>query len=240
MGLLRRRRAELRGPVHVGVLVPWANQVVEAELPPLGTGLVVWHYARLVPANQGTRLDTAFLTGLIDAVPAALHQISRLPLVSAYVACTSAGFAVPSNTWPASGDGGAFPVLTAFDAVCGTLAELGSRRVLLCTPYPHAVATQEAAALQGHGVEVLDLASLGLDDGYATIAPGQIHELIGRVEPDRTIQTIRADAVVLSCTGWPTLALLDELEERLGLPVVSSNLAMAITALASARQRDAA
>ena len=45
------------GLCHIGVLVPWANTVVESELPRFGLTHIVWHYARLVPDNQGTVLD---------------------------------------------------------------------------------------------------------------------------------------------------------------------------------------
>src|SRR5687768_18335226 len=61
-----------------GVLVPWANVAVETELPCLGQEAVVWHYARLAPANGSTALDDDFLEGLLGAVPGALHQLSRL------------------------------------------------------------------------------------------------------------------------------------------------------------------
>jgi len=37
----------------------------------------------------------------------------------------------------------------------------------------------------------------------------------------------KAEAIVLSCTGWPTFGLIRALRRRLGKPVISSNLAMA-------------
>lgn len=78
--------------LHVGVLVPWANTVVEAELPQLRPDDVVFHYARLVPPDQSTVLDEGFLDGLRAAVPSALASMSRLPLETVLLACTSAGF----------------------------------------------------------------------------------------------------------------------------------------------------
>ena len=39
-----------------GVLVPWANIVVEAELHRAPGSSVTWHYAQLVPASRTTGL----------------------------------------------------------------------------------------------------------------------------------------------------------------------------------------
>ena len=40
---------------HAGVLVPWANIVVEAELHRAPGSSVTWHYAQLVPASRDDR-----------------------------------------------------------------------------------------------------------------------------------------------------------------------------------------
>ena len=40
----------------------------------------------------------------------------------------------------------------------------------------------------------------------------------------------KAEAIVLSCTGWPTFGSARALQQRLGKPVISSNLAMALHA----------
>lgn len=233
--LLARQQEQKQGtpaaPVPVGLLVPWANQVVEAELPALSAGRVVWHTARLVPATQGTRLDDGFLAGLAAAIPAGLQQLSQLPLAAVCVACTSLGFTHPTQV-QAEVEATGGRIFSAFDALLLVLGELQALRVLLCTPYPQPVADREVAALHAHGIQVVGQASLGLDDGYARVIPTQIHRL---VEAAASSRAGKPAALVLSCTGWPTLPLLGELEERLGLPVVSSNLALAIAVETLAR-----
>ena len=120
----RERRPARRRVQHAGVLVPWANSVVEAELPRWAGTSVTWHYARLVPPSLGTALDEDFLAGLLAAVPAALGQLAALPLQRVYLACTSAAFVFPgqvpdgdrrlpacrssrrlTRSWPRSGSG---------------------------------------------------------------------------------------------------------------------------------------
>jgi maleate isomerase len=211
------------GPVHAGVLLPWANTVVEAELHRWTGCAVVWHYARLVPSSRATALDAGFLTGLLDAVPAALRQLSALPLRRVYLACTAAAFMYPELAESAARQA-QVPVVSAFDAITAVLSEHSASHVVLLAPYPPEVTKAESQMFDQSGVTVTGCASLGLDDGYGGVTRDQIGELIGKVSDEAMG---KAEAIVLSCTGWPTFGSARALQQRLGKPVISSNLAMA-------------
>ncbi|MGI5292726.1 aspartate/glutamate racemase family protein [Nonomuraea polychroma] len=217
---------------HVGVLVPWANTVVEAELPDWGRGRTVWHYARLVPAHGGTALDEDFLSGLIDAVPEALHQLSRLSLGRVYLACTSAAFTQLGRLAEVT-TGAPVRVVSAFEAILAQLRAHGMRRIALVTPYPAEVTEVEVIQFAERGVLVTGSASLGLADGYAEVTLNQQAALVDQLGKEAVRQ---ADAIVLSCTGWPTRAAIKMLRRRLGRLVTSSNAAIALHALGSARE----
>jgi maleate isomerase len=217
-------------PSHVGVLVPWANTTVETELPRLGLADVVWHYARLVPDQETTALDDSFLAGLVHAIPSALHQLSQLPLSAVAVACTSAGFSFSAGITAAAT--AELPLFTAFDALVAALHRLNASRVVLLTPYPATLTEREINAFGPAGIEVLASTSLGLRDGFADVDAGTIGKLLATVDPSAVGA---AEAIVLSCTAWPTLAAACELEDRLGRPVISSNIAMAINAASISR-----
>lgn len=223
----RRLRQRRRGAVgHMGVLVPWANVVVETELPQWTGGQVVWHYARLVPPGGGTALTGDFLAGLIEAMPDGLHQLSRLPLQRIYLACTSASFTHQDAAKKAAASA-PVEVVTAFDAITAALEQFGYRSIALATPYPAHVTAAEVEAFTAAGVTVTGTASLDADDGYAYLAPSQITDLV-RGLPAGSVDT--ADAVVLSCTGWPTRVAVQRLRRTLGRPVISSNLAICMHA----------
>jgi len=212
---------------RAGVLVPWANTAVEAELHRVTGTAVTWHYSRLVPESRTTGLDGRFLTGLLAAVPGALAQLEALPLARAYLACTSAAFTYPDLARHAR-DESRFQLVSAFDAITHALACLHADRVALLTPYPDEVTALEAEMLTEAGFSVTGAAGLGLGDGYGTVTPRQITELARSVG---SAVIGDADAVVLSCTGWPTLSLIPKLEHDLGRPVISSNLAIGRHAL---------
>lgn len=218
--VLDEAHTALRKTIHVGVLVPWANTIVETELPRLGLDRVIFHYARLVPASRTTVLDHRFLRELTSAVPASLEEVSRLPLATTLMACTSAGFT--------GGEAVSLPVASAFDALVAALNRMSVERIVLVAPYPHWLAAIEVRAFLRRGIEVVAQASLDRDDGYSRVSPAEIHSLISQISQS---ELARAQAIVLSCTGWPTLSLLTEIEDTFGMAALSSNLAMAIHAV---------
>jgi maleate isomerase len=216
--------------LHAGVLVPWANSVVEAELPRWAGASVVWHYARLVPPCRSTALDEDFLAGLLAAAPAALGQLAGLNLRSVYLACTSAAFIFPGQTRSVAA-GAQVPVITAFDAIVDALQRRGAGRIVLLTPYPADICEAERSRFDSQGIAVTAHASLCMTDGYAAVGESQIQELAIQVGLRATKE---AQAIVLSCTGWPTFGLVERLRRQLGRPVISSNLAIARHALRAA------
>ncbi|KND38270.1 aspartate racemase/maleate isomerase family protein [Streptomyces acidiscabies] len=207
------------GTGRAGLLLPWANVAVETELARLGLRHTVFHHARLVPASRTTAVDASFWHGLREASAQALDSLSHITLDTVILACTSAGFT----------DGPPLPrgVVTAFDALLHALAEANASRVVLATPYPTPVTEAESAAFAEARVEVMAHVSLGLTDGYPEVTPDRVLTLVGQL-PDQAVAS--AEAVILSCTGWHTLPVIAELEHRLGKPVFSSNLAIALLA----------
>jgi maleate isomerase len=221
-------------PFHAGVLVPWANTVVEAELHRVTGTDIIWHYARLVPKSHTTGLDGRFLSGLLEAAPAALAQLAALPLRAAYLACTSAAFMYPELT-EGIRQSGTVGLVSAFDAILAALRELAASRVVLLTPYPEEVTAAEAEMLAVAGLTVTGWATLNLRDGYDTVTRKQLKDLIRRVSH---AAIDKAEAIALSCTGWPTVDLIPVLRQSLGKPVISSNLAIGLHAQQRARRRE--
>jgi maleate isomerase len=230
LALLHQLHADLRGPAHVGVLVPWGNTMVETELPRLGLDQVVFHYARLVPAHRYRDADD-FLAEIAAAVPDTLAQFTRLTLAGTLVACTSTGFLTPEAYQDTA-------VVDAFDALQILLRDLTASTIILATPYPTRHTQIQAARLQKAGFDVAGHASLDLAllDDFTAVTPEHITELVHRIDDG---QRRRADALVLSCTAWPTIAATASLQRELGIPVVSSNLALAYNAIRLARAVEA-
>lgn len=110
------------------------------------------------------------------------------------------------------------------NATCDALTALGARSFGLVSPYIETVAGSMKTEFERRGFAVPASISFGeeVEARVARIDPASIRDAalqIGR-EPG-------VEAVFLSCTNLRTLDIIDGLEAELGLPVVSSNLAMA-------------
>lgn len=111
---------------------------------------------------------------------------------------------------------------------------LGARRISLLTPYTQPVNADLVSHLETHGVEVLNVAGFDLesDDAMTALPPATI--LAAGVE----MCDPRADLLFVSCTAMRTTLVLEELEQRLGRPVIASNQALLWHALRLIGNRD--
>jgi maleate isomerase len=116
------------------------------------------------------------------------------------------------------------PVVSSAGALVDALRALEAKRVALITPYLRPLAEQVADTVRGEGFEVTDLVALEVADNVA----------VGRLDPHelpaiaRRIDTGAVDALVLSaCVQMPSLPVVQEVEDELGLPVVTAATATA-------------
>jgi maleate isomerase len=116
------------------------------------------------------------------------------------------------------------PVATASSALVASLRALHIKRPAVGTPYAPEINQLLQRFLQESGFEPFPVASYfdGLVDDITlqSVEPEEVAAFA------RAIDRPDADAVVISCTGLPTSEVVPMLEEELGKPVISSNLAI--------------
>lgn len=115
------------------------------------------------------------------------------------------------------------------DAACVTpaaaaitaLRGLGTRRVSLLTPYTPEVTAELVTYFEGQGLDVVSAHCLGFEDDrqMARITPASL------VEAGVQAMADEAEALFISCTGLRSAICVDEIEQRIGRPVVTSNQA---------------
>lgn len=206
--------------MRLGIVIPAANTTLESELPGSGLDDASWHFQRFGQLIRG-RDD-------LEAGTASIVESSGA-LTAARVRAIGVGYTAGSYTggpeWDASlraavaaRTGG--PAHTAASAIVGALARLLVRTVAVVSPYNREVNRRAADYLTASGFVVTAMV------GEAPLGPA------GDVTPEEIEATVRAldvtgaDAVLISCTGLRTFNLIDPLELAIGLPVVSSNLAL--------------
>ncbi|MGO1118670.1 maleate cis-trans isomerase family protein [Rhodovibrionaceae bacterium A322] len=118
--------------------------------------------------------------------------------------------------------------------VVDALRELQVSKLVVGTPYLDEINTAEAEFLLSKGFQVLDIQGLNLTTGIE----------FGQVTPDYwvkfalAIDQPEAEAIFLSCGGIRALEVVEEIEQRAGKPVITSNQAQFWSCLRRAGIRD--
>jgi arylmalonate decarboxylase len=112
------------------------------------------------------------------------------------------------------------PVSTMSRAVVEGLRALGAKKIGVCTAYADVVNSRLRSFLTDSGFEVLELEGFGLERFGAPSEKSEedIIALAGRV----SAKAKGAEALLISCGGLRTLAVGKTIEDKYGLPVVSS------------------
>jgi maleate isomerase len=221
-----------RGIAHraaIGLLVLATDQTMEHEWRHLVRGEGIAFYgARLFNDAEITTETLRAIRGRI--APATALILPGLPLEVVAFGCTSATmtlgeeviFAEIRKARPAVAC--TTPVTAAFAA----FAALGTRRIGLLTPYSREVNETVCAYFVGHGLDIAAFATFDKSDDReaARISP---RSLAGAIKA--LAAGARLDAVFVSCTSLRLADAVGAIEAEIGLPVTSSDHAMAWHAL---------
>lgn len=122
------------------------------------------------------------------------------------------------------------PCVTPIGAALGALRSLGAGRISVLAPYTETVTRPICDFFAASGLEVRSAACFGLDDDrqMARLSPAT---LIAAAEQATDAE---ADALFVSCTALRACEVAEEIEARIGVPVVTANQAMIWGALRAA------
>lgn len=120
--------------------------------------------------------------------------------------------------------GGPAPVVTSAGALVDGLHALGARKVSIIAPYMKPLTRLVIDYIENEGIEVVDSISLEIPDNLEV---GRQNPL-APVEISKRLDLRGVDAIVASaCVQMPSLPSVQLIEERTGLPVVSSSVSTA-------------
>jgi maleate isomerase len=113
------------------------------------------------------------------------------------------------------------PAVATATAVVNSLEALGIETLAVATPYVAEINDLEGRFLVANGFKVVDLKGLHLSDNIeiGKVSGETVCELVTKLENKE------ADGIFISCTNFPTISILNKLEEKLGKAVISSNTA---------------
>ena len=221
-----------RGRARLGIVVPFSNTNLEPDMQLLRPHGVSLHFARAggydldqVPDSDQMR---QFALSSLDEVITSLN--AARPDMMIY-GCTSATLAhgpgfdreFSEQIREMSGK----PAVTAAGALVFALNTLGVKKIAFSSPYVEQLNQEAITYLSLCGFETVSSAYIGSDlgnYGQGELTPERIVALGLEADSDT------AEALVLSCTDMRSVEAIEQLEEKLGKPVVTSNQALMFAA----------
>lgn len=209
----------------LGLIVPPTNTVNEAEWSLMMPAGVTFHTHRMALHPDTTSEDGKLgLMRDLDQVIGMLKQ-SRVDAIA--YACTAGSMINPVSSLPdALSQRNGIKAVTTSAAIVQALKTLGAVKLSVATPYASRLNEHETHFLEDNGFEVLRLIGLGIGANgpseYIRIAETPLSDVAAHA---RAAFVPGSDALLITCTDFPTLSLIPQLEEELGVPVVTSNQA---------------
>ncbi len=202
-----------------GLIIPSSNRMAEPHACRFTPAGVVPHTARL-------RMTGPHFMPLEDLLP----KVAETAATLADAKCDPIVFHCTANSMAEGVEGerriartiveatGAKATTTAA-ATMAALQRLGAARIVLVSPYRRATHEHELDFMEQVGVEVVGERNLGLagSDAYCGVAPSDWIDIVAGMKNDR------ADAYFVSCANIRATEVIEQLEAKLGKPVLTSN-----------------
>ena len=207
------------GKLTIGLVVPQSADKVPAEGPQM------YPNVEFIPRGVGVKALTP--QGYHDAfegiLPAARELAATRPKAIMVIGTSLTfyrGFEAHEQLLSQLRELTGLPVSTMSAAVVDGLRTLGARKIAVCTAYGDEVNRRLRDFLVASGFEVLALRGFGLEEFGAPSRKSEedIIELAGKV----CAEARGAQGLLISCGGLRTLPVGKTVEERFGVPVVSS------------------
>lgn len=206
---------------RIGLLVPSSNTTVEPEFAralPDGFSL---HVGRL----PLTKVTPDQIAGTADALEEQCRLLATAAVDIIILGATAPSFIkglgydreVGERMRRASGT----RATTTATALIEALRALGVKKIALGSAYDTTVNDIAVSFLEANGFKVVATEALGYTDNLeiGRLAAETAYDVGRRVDRDD------ADAIVLACTNWKSMAIIERLERDTGKPVVSTTQA---------------
>jgi maleate isomerase len=207
---------------RVGLLLPSSNRAAEPQLRsmlPAGVALAVTR-PKLADASEGALLGMA---ERVEEAAALLADAGVDLIVFHCTAVSTYSLALEQSILRRVQEASRVPAIATSRALVDALRSVGARKLAMLSPYRDDVNERESAYFRSEGFEVLSCRGRGCltADQMMAISP---EEWVAMATEEAGPG---ADAFVLSCTTTRAAEAVDSLEQLVGVPVVTSNTAVA-------------
>ncbi|PYN01666.1 MAG: Asp/Glu racemase [Candidatus Rokuibacteriota bacterium] len=211
---------------RIGVMVPSTNTTCEADFQLVLPRSYTVHGQRLWLTNDA--LGEEGMLRMNGEIESGARYLATANVDAISYGCTTGSF-FKGPGWDREmidliEHTAGVPAVATSPSVVEALRCFGAKQISVATPYPEWNNVRLRAYLEAQGFEVLNLeaeptAAKSGNQGINDQDPSVVVEFASRAcRPD-------ADALLCSCTAWRSVEAVEEIERRIGKPVVSSNQA---------------
>lgn len=218
---------------RIGQIVPSSNTTMETEIPSilrareaLFAERFTFHSSRMrmqkVTKEELAKMDSDSDRCAIELSDAAVDVLGYACLVAIMSMGKGYHRVSEKRLFQRTVDNGhPAPVVTSAGALVDGLHAIGAKKVSILTPYMKPLTQLVIDYIESEGIEVVDSISLEIPDNLDV---GRQNPL-APVEITKKLNT-QVDAIVASaCVQMPSLPSIQLIEDRIGLPVLSSSVA---------------
>ncbi|BBU99973.1 Asp/Glu racemase [Providencia hangzhouensis] len=218
---------------RIGQIVPSSNTTMETEIPAilrareaLFAERFTFHSSRMrmqkVTKEELAKMDSDSDRCAIELSDAAVDVLGYACLVAIMSMGKGYHRISEKRLFQRTVDNGhPAPIVTSAGALVDGLHVMGAKKVSILTPYMKPLTQLVIDYIESEGIEVVDSISLEIPDNLDV---GRQNPL-APVEITKKLNT-QVDAIVASaCVQMPSLPSIQLIEDRVGLPVLSSSVA---------------
>ena len=211
---------------RIGIATPQANPTVEPEMALLMPPGAALHMVRLT-SDASDSLQR--LVDYIERLPDYAARFDTMKLRGFGFACTGSTYLVGRDRALAIQDKTAemlgCPVESAAEALLQTCETLGIASIAIAAPYPGKLGEASLGFWRDNGLTITAHTTIDIGTGDTRAIYGITADTaLGALE---RFDLNGADALLLTGTGMPSLKVIDQARDRLGVPIVSSNYCLA-------------
>jgi maleate isomerase len=214
---------------RIGLVVPSSNVTMEIEIPamlrrsPSGSSFS-FHASRMamrqVSAEELREMDAQSSRCASELADARIAVLAYACLVAVMVQGRGAHRRIEERLSSVLRErGNQAPVISSAGALVETLNRLKAKRIAVIAPYMPPLTKAVIDYLEAEGITTLDSRSLSVPDNYdvGCIAASRVEAAV------KEIDMRGVDALVLSaCVQMPSLAILQAVQDRTDVPVITA------------------
>ena len=205
---------------HINVLIPASNIVAEHELYQFvfkNNLDIALHFARLSFDTLYGDNQEQYTRELVENIPNALRQLSRIKAEKTVVLCSSAQLFYT----------GSEDFLFPLNCMADLLKESNVKYPLIITPYNQEIGDRSISELVGQNITPSKAIHLNIKNKDDLLNYSK-ENLVDTIKQEISNTT---DAICVCCTNFATAHLIEQVESELDLPFFSSNSSIMKTLL---------